>query len=171
MVQKNIPYTYGTYRTRTVHNSIKDRCFQCDWFEKWPWLHYNELNDSAYCFTYMRAIKEKKVKTENVDACFISSGYINWKDATCAFKRHKSSDAHKAAIEVIVTISMCELTLDLSTFHVLPTPLYVTHTYMSKHIHTTHTHTQTTTVSSYDNISMISKISAFVVSQQKTTRR
>ena len=79
-----------------------------------------------------------------MDACFISSGYINWKDAICALKRHKASDAHKAAIEAIVTISTCELTLGLSTFHILPTPLYVTHTYMSKHIHTnTHTHTHT----------------------------
>ena len=50
---------------------IKDRCFQRDWFDKWPWLHYNELNDLAYYFTCMKVIKEKKVKTGNVDACFI----------------------------------------------------------------------------------------------------
>ena len=56
---------------------IKDRCFQRDWFEKWSWLHYNELNDAAYYFTCTKAIKEKKVKTGNVDACFVSSGFTN----------------------------------------------------------------------------------------------
>ena len=39
-----------------------------------------------------------------MDACFISSGYTNWEDATCAFKRHNASDVHKATIEAIVTI-------------------------------------------------------------------
>ena len=92
---------------------VKDRCFQRDWFEKWPWLHYNELDDSAYCFICAKAIKEKKVKTGNMDACFISTGYTNWKDATCAFKRHEASDAHKAAIEAIVTIP--KTTKDIGT--------------------------------------------------------
>ena len=26
----------------------KDQCFRHHWFEKWSWLHYNELNDTAY---------------------------------------------------------------------------------------------------------------------------
>ena len=42
--------------------------------------------------------------------------YVHLKDT-------KLQDAHKAAIEVIVTIPMCELILGLSTFHVFPTPL------------------------------------------------
>ena len=79
---------------------IKDRCFQHDWFEKWSWLYYNELNDAACCFTRIKAIKEKKVKTGNIDAFVVSSGFTNWKDATCAFERHEVSDAHKATIEV-----------------------------------------------------------------------
>ena len=49
------------------------------------WLHYNEFDDSACCFTCTTAIKEKKVKAGNMDACFISSGYTNWKDVTCTF--------------------------------------------------------------------------------------
>ena len=39
-----------------------------NWFEKWPWLHYNELNNLAYCFTCTKVIKEKKVKIGNMDA-------------------------------------------------------------------------------------------------------
>ena len=41
---------------------------------KWSWLDYNELNDSAFCFKFTKVIKEKKVKTGNIDACFVSSG-------------------------------------------------------------------------------------------------
>ena len=48
-----------------------------------------------------------------MDACFISTRYTNRKDATCAFKRHKVSDAHKAAIEAIVTIP--KMTKDIGT--------------------------------------------------------
>ena len=32
----------------------------------------------------MKAIKEKKVTTGNIDECFVSSGFTNWKDATSA---------------------------------------------------------------------------------------
>ena len=61
----------------------------------------------------MKAIKEKKLKTGKMDACFISSGYTNWKDATCAFKRREASDAHNAAIAAIATIP--KTTKDIGT--------------------------------------------------------
>ena len=31
------------------------RSFQPSWFEKWPWLHYNESEDSVLCHTYAKA--------------------------------------------------------------------------------------------------------------------
>ena len=58
---------------------IKERCFQREWFNKWPWLHYNELDDSAFCFICTKAIKEKKAKTGNMDDCFIFSWYTKWR--------------------------------------------------------------------------------------------
>ena len=53
------------------------------------------------------------MKTGNIDACFVFSGFTNWKDATCAFKRHEVSDEHKAAVEAIVTIP--KTTKDIGT--------------------------------------------------------
>ena len=44
------------------------------------------------------------MKTGNTDAYFVLSGYTNWNNATCAFKKHEVSDAHKATIKAIVTI-------------------------------------------------------------------
>ena len=52
----------------------------------------------------MKAIKEKKVTTGNIDEWFVSSKFTNLKDPTCVLKSYEVSYAHKAAIEGIVTI-------------------------------------------------------------------
>ena len=63
--------------------SVVHRAFQHSWFEKWPFLHYNEANDVAYCHTCLLMFKEKKAKTTTkADPAFvsiailISDGYI-----------------------------------------------------------------------------------------------
>lgn len=52
----------------------------------------------------MRAFKEKKLKCSTADIAFITRGYQNWKDATIAFRNHKSSACHKDAVAVMITI-------------------------------------------------------------------
>ena len=44
--------------------------FQSSWFQQWPFLHYNETNDLAYCHTCVMGFKEKKVKTFKADPAF-----------------------------------------------------------------------------------------------------
>ena len=39
------------------------RSFQTAWFDKWPWLHYREENDSVSCYTCLKAKLEKKLAT------------------------------------------------------------------------------------------------------------
>ena len=63
--------------------SVVHRAFQHSWFEKWPFLHYNEENVVAYCHTCLLMFKEKKAKTTTkADPAFvsvailISDGYI-----------------------------------------------------------------------------------------------
>lgn len=34
----------------TFQRSNQTRAFQSKWLSEFPWLHYNELNDSALCF-------------------------------------------------------------------------------------------------------------------------
>ena len=59
------------------------RSFQTAWFDKWPWLHYREENDSVSCYTCLKAKLEKKLSwAANADAAFTDKGYTNWKDAT-----------------------------------------------------------------------------------------
>ena len=50
------------------------------------------------------SLKEKKLKCSTADIAFITRGYQNWKDATIAFRNHKSSAYHKDAVAVMITI-------------------------------------------------------------------
>ena len=45
------------------------RSFQPAWFSQWPFLHYNEANDVAYCHTCLLAFK---ISNHNVDPAFVS---------------------------------------------------------------------------------------------------
>ena len=44
--------------------------FQPSCFEKWPWLHYNEENDSAYCYVCIKAMKKENKKSGEY-GCFL----------------------------------------------------------------------------------------------------
>ena len=82
------------------------RSFQSKWFDEYRWLHYNEAQDAAYCYTCKTANEQNKLKTKYKDSLFISRGFINWKDGTVSFTKHKSSDCHKEAVQVIEVINI-----------------------------------------------------------------
>ena len=35
--------------------------FQASWFTMWKWIHYNEMNNKAFCFYCVKRFKEKQV--------------------------------------------------------------------------------------------------------------
>ena len=39
-----------------------------------------------------------------MDGAFVSTGFNNWKDATVSFRKHESSECHRAATELAVTL-------------------------------------------------------------------
>ena len=81
------------------------RSFQPSWFDKWPWLHYNESDDSVLCFTCAQANAQKKLQwSTNADTAFISKGFSNWKDATVKFALHLSSNCHKESVLKMITM-------------------------------------------------------------------
>ena len=79
------------------------RSFQSSWFQSFPWLHYEEEEDSAYCFTCLKAIENgatSVISALQSDA-FTKSGYNNWKKAVekgKGFKAHQITNAHKEAV-------------------------------------------------------------------------
>ena len=51
--------------------SVVQRSFQHFCFSKWPFLHYNEAEDTVFCHTCMKMFKEKKNKTSTKAAAFL----------------------------------------------------------------------------------------------------
>ena len=44
--------------------SVIPGSFQHSWFSKWPFLHYNEAEDTVICHSCMKIFKEKKNKLQ-----------------------------------------------------------------------------------------------------------
>ena len=61
------------------------RSFQSSWFTKWPWLHYDQVNDKVFCFTCLKASTTGILSSgayNRSDDAFVNRGYTNWKDAS-----------------------------------------------------------------------------------------
>ena len=55
-----------------MQTKIVERSFQGSWFKQWPFLHYDEAEDSVYCHTCCMAFKLRRMKTTRADPAFIS---------------------------------------------------------------------------------------------------
>ena len=54
--------------------SVIPGSYQHSLFSKWPFLHYNEAEDTVICYSCMKMFKEKKNKTSTkADPAFVSS--------------------------------------------------------------------------------------------------
>ena len=91
---------------RTVGQSvIVSRSFQSTWFDKWPWLHYNEGNYTVFCHICTKVNVERKLRwATKVDASFVTSGFSKWKLATTKFDKHQCSQCHSEAVLKTVTL-------------------------------------------------------------------
>ena len=78
--------------------SGKVRNFQYKWFQDFPWLHYNEAEDKAYCFLCIKCIKEEISKKNFSKAiAFTHNGFGYWNKGQERFKLHAASEEHKEA--------------------------------------------------------------------------
>ena len=60
------------------------RSFQSSWFNKWPWLHYDQAEDRVFCHACVQALKKGSVTRSlatKAEGAFLTRGYTNWKDA------------------------------------------------------------------------------------------
>ena len=86
-------------------NKIVRRSFLPQWFKRWPWLHYSEDVDAAFCFVCVKAYSNNMLHSiNNLESAYISSGYTNWKDACVKFPNHESSRCHKDSVLKTVTL-------------------------------------------------------------------
>ena len=104
-VKKNRPFHGYSFPKRYFGKN--QRSFLLEWFKKYPWLHYNEATDSAFCFNCMTTATGGKIHSAKQDDAFISCGFTNWKNATTAFKKHEDSKCHKEMITASLLPQQC----------------------------------------------------------------
>ena len=73
------------------------RSVQPAWFVKWPWLHYDQVEDKMFCHTCALALKQgSTIPVARKKDAFITVGYTNWKDAagekSGGFPTHECSE-------------------------------------------------------------------------------
>ena len=65
-------------------------------FNKFHWIHYDAVSDSAFCFVCCKAIKQKTICVSGlIEHFFIANGFTNWRDAIRIFAKHEASHFHK----------------------------------------------------------------------------
>ena len=88
-------------RSFGVNKPVK-RSFQAQWFQRFPWIHYDAALDCAFCFSCCKAAREGKVRlTGLADQAFLIKCFTNWKDATRVYSKHEASDFHKQAVDAM----------------------------------------------------------------------
>ena len=72
---------------------------------QWPWLHFDDHRDLAFCFICFKAYVKKELhSTANLESTYILTGYSNWKEVVMRFKSHQTSICHKDAVLKTVTL-------------------------------------------------------------------
>ena len=105
----NQPKQYTFPPRKFGNKTVVERRFKKEWFEKYTWLHYDELNDRAFCHTCVCAYNMGHMTSANdtLEQTFISTGYTNWKDALVkkrGFAAHEQSKSHQHAVLCTVTL-------------------------------------------------------------------
>jgi hypothetical protein len=85
----------SSYQFKKTNFSGKNRNFQHEWFATFPWLHYSEVEDKAYCFYCVKCIKEKlSTKNFSKSESFTHDGFNYWNKASERFRMHQESKEH-----------------------------------------------------------------------------
>ena len=104
--QPNQPTSFSFPKRKFGVKSPVFRSFQPSWYKRWPWIHYNQGTDKAFCFICLKASRLGMLKAcaSKGDDAFISRGYINWKDAVGkngGFSSHEHSNVHKYSTDIV----------------------------------------------------------------------
>ena len=55
--------------------AVKTRAFQPAWFDKWPWLHWDNSSERVFCHVCVRAVQAGKLSTTMLTkhSCLVAS--------------------------------------------------------------------------------------------------
>ena len=76
-----------------------------EWFDKFNWLHYEEISDTVFCIVCQNAKFSNKLSSSSkAEPTFITKGFCNWKEAQGVFREHESSQCHREAVQRVITL-------------------------------------------------------------------
>lgn len=81
----------------------QQRSFCSAWYAKFPWLHYQEGEDKAYCFHCLVSSLRHYPVSLNKDDAFIKNGFSDWKRALDKFQKHQLSHSHRQAVSFVTS--------------------------------------------------------------------
>ena len=92
--EPNQPNSSFSFKKRVIGGT--NRNFQHKWFLEFPWLHYNEEEDSVFCFYCIKCIKFglKGDKNFSKIVTFTHQGFHSWNKAVERFRMHQESEEH-----------------------------------------------------------------------------
>ena len=65
----------ATFPKVSFGKGLKKRSFQSSWFDKWPWLLWNESHESVLFHVCIQAVKAGNLRAKTCDQFFISRGF------------------------------------------------------------------------------------------------
>ena len=86
---------------------IGDRPYHCksQYFRDYKWLHYNETEDSVYCYVCRNAFASGILQVNKYncdDGAYVTRGIKRWKCAEKKFMKHHKSSHHVDAVAASV---------------------------------------------------------------------
>lgn len=92
------PHEGYAFPMRSVGGS--DRLFQSFWFTTWDWIHYDCVNDLAFCHVCSIGYRLGLLALDKPNNALILGGYSDWRHASRDFKAHTFSVEHKRATDI-----------------------------------------------------------------------
>ena len=107
------PNFFNSLSPAWVWKDIRVKCsFQQKWFDRGSWLHYNEDRELAFCCMCVVACQSNLLQSaHSLEQTFISTGVLNWKDATAKFSKHEGSRCQKDSMLKTITLptTICDV--------------------------------------------------------------
>ena len=82
----------------------KRRRIQHVWFQKFPWLHYEEQSDRLFCYYCAKAFQLKLLNhASKAEETYVSKGFKGWNRALESFVKHQATDCHRNSVVWLLT--------------------------------------------------------------------
>ena len=80
-----------------------NRSAQHVWFQKYPWLHYEEQLDKLFCYYCAKSAEVFQQQPSKAEETYISRGFKAWNRALDSFLKHQDSECHKNSVICLLT--------------------------------------------------------------------